>query len=326
MKILLVEDVRAMAAVMQARLASFGYDVSLAENGQVAFDKFRELQPDLVFMDIEMPVMNGFEAANRIRAFEATRKWAWTPIIFLTASDAAENLVTAIEAGGDDYLVKGVSEDILRAKMKAMARIAAMRQQLAMANHKLEQQASRDGLTGLFNRRWMDLNVDYMWADCVRKSAPFALLMLDVDHFKKYNDGYGHPAGDDCLRAIAHAVDAVVTECNARRLTRDAFVARYGGEEFAVVIPGASTSAYEHYADAAVEAVRKLEISHDQNANWGIATVSIGGSRHEVSSGAAAMLFRDADAALYRAKKSGRNRYELATHASPVLAQSAGLA
>jgi diguanylate cyclase (GGDEF)-like protein len=312
MKILLVEDTRAVAAVMEARLTSFGHEVTLAENGQVAFEKFSESPPDLVLMDIEMPVMNGFEATNRIRALEATQKWAWTPILFLTAHDTPENLITAIEAGADDYLVKGLSEDVLHAKMKAMTRIAAMRQLLAAANLKLEQQASRDGLTGLFNRRWMDLNVDVSWAECVRKKTPFALLMLDVDNFKKYNDRYGHQAGDDCLRAVAHAIEAAVVDTNTEGLTKGAFAARYGGEEFAVVIPGASDTAYEGSAACIVAAIRKLGIAHEQNAEWGVVTVSIGGSRLPVAEGAAAAVFRAADAALYRAKNNGRNRYELA--------------
>ena len=310
MKILLVEDTRAVAAIMAARLTSFGHEVSIAENGQVGFDKFREWSPELVLMDIEMPVMNGFEATNRIRAFEATQKWAWTPIIFLTASDTPENMVTAIEAGGDDFLVKGLSEEVLHAKMRAMARIAAMRQQLSIANQKLEHQASRDGLTGLFNRRWMDLNVDLVWAESILKGSPFALLMLDVDNFKKYNDRYGHLAGDDCLRAVAHAVDAAVTETNTEGLTKDAFAARYGGEEFAVVIPVASVEAYEQCGTRVVESVRKLGIPHEQNGEWGIVTASVGGCRREVSSGDVAKVFGDADAALYRAKKRGRNRIE----------------
>jgi diguanylate cyclase (GGDEF)-like protein len=311
MKILLVEDVRAVAALMGARLASFGHNVSLAENGQVGFEKFRELQPDLVFMDIEMPVMNGFEATNRIRAFEATQKWAWTPIIFLTASDTPDNLITAIEAGGDDFLVKGISEDVLNAKMKAMARIAAMRQQLSLANQRLEQQASRDGLTGLFNRRWMDLQTDSAWAQCARNTTPFALLMMDIDNFKKYNDRYGHQQGDDCLRAVAHAVEAVITESNAEGMTKDAFAARYGGEEFAVVIPGASDAAYQGIAQLIVEAVQKLRIPHERNGDWGIATISVGGYRREEPIGEVALVFRSADAALYRAKENGRNRFEL---------------
>jgi diguanylate cyclase (GGDEF)-like protein len=311
MKILLVEDSRAVATIMAARLTSFGHEVSLAENGQVAFDKFRESSPDLVLMDIEMPVMNGFEAANRIRASEATQKWAWTPIIFLTASDTLENLVMAIEAGGDDFLSKNVSEDVLHAKMKAMARIATMRQLLSVANLKLEQQASRDGLTGLFNRRWMDINVDSAWDESVRKSKPFALLMVDVDNFKNYNDCYGHQMGDDCLRTIAHVIKSTVDESNAEGLTKDAFAARYGGEEFAVVIPGATKAAYEGCATRILKSLSNLKIQHERNAGWGVVTVSIGGRRVEAASGTVTTIFRDADAALYRGKDNGRNRIEL---------------
>lgn len=312
MKILLVEDSRAVAAIMMARLTSFGHEVSLAENGQVALEKFHDSSPDLVLMDIEMPVMNGFEAANRIRAFEATQKWAWTPIIFLTASDTLENLVMAIEAGGDDFLSKNVTEEVLHAKMKAMARIATMRQLLSVANLKLEQQASRDGLTGLFNRRWMDINVDSAWDESVRKSAPFALLMADVDNFKNYNDCYGHQMGDDCLRTVAHVLEATVAESNAEGLTKDAFAARYGGEEFAVVIPGVSKAVYEECAARIIESLRKQKIPHEENAGLGMVTVSIGGCRVEAASGAVTRIFRDADEALYRAKENGRNRIEFA--------------
>jgi diguanylate cyclase (GGDEF)-like protein len=312
MKILLVDDSRAVSALMAARLAAFGHEVSLAENGQVAFDKFCESPPDLVLMDMEMPVMNGFEATHQIRSFEALQKWAWTPIVFLTASDTPANLVMAIEAGADDYLIKSVPEEVLQAKMKAMARIAALRQLLTIANLKLEQQANRDGLTGLFNRRWMDINLDHAWEESVRKSTAFAILMLDVDNFKKYNDHYGHSAGDDCLRAIAHAVETAVVQTNAEGLTNGAFAARYGGEEFTVVIPAASVAAYEECAKRVFESVRKLFILHEMNEEWGIVTVSIGGCRFEASSGVVARLFRDADAALYRAKESGRNRIEFA--------------
>ena len=311
MNILLVEDSRAAAALMTARLTSFGHEVSHAENGQMAFDKFRVSPPDLVLMDIEMPLMNGFEAANRIRALEATQKWAWTPIIFLTGSDTPENLVMAIEAGGDDFLSKTVPEDILRAKMKAMTRIATMRQLLSIANLKLEQQASRDGLTGLFNRRWMDLNVNLAWGESKQKGIPFALLMLDVDNFKRYNDRYGHQAGDDCLRAVAQAVEAVIDGTNAEGSTKDAFVARYGGEEFAVILPGVSISAYKKCATSTIESVRKLNIQHGENGKWDIVTVSIGGCRREASSGDVFMVFRDADTALFRAKKNGRNCIDL---------------
>lgn len=308
MKILIVEDTRAIAVVMAARLASFGHEVDIAENGAVGVERFIAATPDLVFMDIEMPVMNGFEATNRIRAHEATQPWAWTPIIFLTASDTAENLITAIEAGGDDFMSKSVPETVLQAKMKAMARIAALRQRLSFANARLEGLANQDGLTGLANRRHMDLLTDAAWADALLRKSPFGLLMLDVDNFKKYNDHYGHQAGDDCLKAVAAAIGGAVAATNDAGLTRAAFAARYGGEEFAVIIPAASEQAYEYLAGSILEAVRQCAIPHALNADWGCVTVSIGGMRESVANGGLATFFRTADARLYAAKEGGRNR------------------
>lgn len=308
MKILLVEDSRAMAAVMSVRLSSFGYLVEVAVNGALAVEKFSEWSPDLILMDIEMPVMNGFEATARIRAIEATQDWAWTPILFLTASDTQENLITAIEAGGDDFVAKSLPEAVLQAKMKAMARIAALRSRLSQANRMLKEQASRDGLTGLCNRRYMDLTLDLAWSEAVRSGASFALLMLDIDHFKKYNDHYGHLAGDDCLRAVAGAVRTVVDAFSSDGHAKDAFVARYGGEEFAVVIPVASEKSYRGIADGVLEAVRGTAIPHERNADWGIVTTSVGGAFVNAAGEDIARMFRAADMRLYQAKEAGRNR------------------
>ncbi len=307
MKILLVEDSRAMAAVMSVRLASFGYEVTVAENGEVALARFVEHSPDLILMDIEMPVMNGFEATARIRAIETTRDWAWTPILFLTASDTQENLVTAIEAGGDDFIVKSVSEVVLKAKMKAMGRIAALRGRLSMANRLLQEQASRDGLTGLCNRRYMDLKLDLAWSEAERERAAFGLLMLDIDHFKKYNDHYGHLAGDDCLRKVAGAIGSVVDQYRAECADDGLFAARYGGEEFAVVMPLASAGRYQELAHAVLDAVRAIGVSHEHNADWGIVTLSVGGAFVMQAGDALNQLFRAADKRLYVAKERGRN-------------------
>ena len=307
---MLVEDSRAMCAVMGARLASFGHDVALAENGQIAVSRFPEIGPDLVLMDIEMPVMNGFEAASRIRALEATQQWAWTPIIFLTASDTPENLVMAIEAGGDDFIAKTVPEPVLHAKMKALARIAALRQRLSVANRKLAEQASCDGLTGLCNRRYMDLRFDQAWVEASRLQQPFGLLMVDVDNFKKYNDEYGHQAGDDCLRVVACAISDALEAFSAEP-GAGIFAARYGGEEFAVVMPAVTGATYRALAAAVLEAVRRCAIPHERNADWDIATVSVGGEWLDKAGGEIATLFRVADARLYQAKARGRNRAEL---------------
>lgn len=139
MKILLVDDSRSAAAIFSRRLAEFGHDVVWAENGAVAVDRFREQAPDLVLMDIEMPVLNGFAATDQIRRFERSQQWAWTPIIFLTSVDSTDNFVASVDAGGDDLISKNVAEPVLRAKLKAMARVATLRQELLHANRKMEE-------------------------------------------------------------------------------------------------------------------------------------------------------------------------------------------
>lgn len=308
MKILLVDDAKSVQLVMTTRLASYGYDVLHAANGQEALAVFASAAPDLVLMDVEMPVMNGFEAASRIRAFEATQQWAWTPIIFLTSSDTVENLVTAIEAGGDDFMSKFVPEPVLQAKMKAMSRIAALRQSLSTANRKLQDLASQDGLTGLCNRRSMDLRTDHLWDKAQAHQEPFGLLMIDIDNFKKFNDHYGHQAGDDCLRQVAQTIDTGVRQANEQGRTCDAFAARYGGEEFAVLVPGATAPALRQLAQDIVSAVQAMGLAHALNAAWGVVTISAGGAITPAASGAVVQLFRQADARLYQAKEGGRNR------------------
>lgn len=308
MKILYVDDSAAAVLVMRRRLSNFGHEVVLAQNGEEAVHLFRAVAPDLVLMDIEMPVMNGFEAATRIRAVEATQRWAWTPIIFLTASDTEENLITAIEAGGDDFIAKTVTEPVLQAKMKAMARIAALRQGLMVANQKLETLASSDGLTGLCNRRSMDSRVNTSFGDASQLKQPYGLLMVDIDNFKKYNDHYGHLQGDDCLRAVAAALAQAVEADNAREGSDSAFAARYGGEEFAVVLPMANAERTGRVAQALVDSVHALGVAHEKNADWGRVTISVGGAHLAVTEGSIAELFRNADKRLYEAKAGGRNR------------------
>jgi len=319
MKILLVDDARSVLRVMTTRLISYGYDVICANNGEQAVQMFASAAPDLVLMDIEMPVMNGFESTNRIRAFEATQQWAWTPVIFLTSSDTVENLVTAIEAGGDDFMSKFVPETVLQAKMKAMSRIATLRQRLSVANQKLMDLANQDGLTGLCNRRSMDLRIDQLLAHSPDQEGSLGLLMIDIDNFKKYNDHDGHQAGDACLRKVAHALDQTTQSATVQSLSPGAFAARYGGEEFAVVAPGAGENAVGTMALKVVQAVRQLAIPHANNESWGIVTVSVGcacAMMPLANVASVASVFREADARLYQAKRQGRNCAVVA-HPSP---------
>ncbi|WP_395669291.1 diguanylate cyclase domain-containing protein [Rhodoferax sp.] len=308
MKILLVEDARSVVKVMTARLLSYGHEVVNAQNGLEAVTMFADMQADLILMDIEMPVMNGFVAVNKIREIEATQHWAWTPIIFLTSSDTVDNLITAIEAGGDDFMSKYVPESVLEAKMKAMSRIANLRQRLTQAHAQLQKIADHDGLTGLPNRRRLDQHADAAWRAAAQAGTPFAVLMLDLDNFKNYNDHYGHQAGDDCLKRVAQAIEATIQHSNARGLTVQAFAARYGGEEFAVLVPSAKQERCQQLAQAIVSAVSALGIAHEKNNAWGVTTVSIGGHWLQAAQGDLQQVFRQADAKLYQAKQQGRNR------------------
>ena len=310
MKILLVDDSRAIAMVTTARLESFGHEVKHAINGQTAIDLFQAERFDLILMDIEMPGMNGFETTTRIRSLEGHEPWAWTPIIFVTATDSDTNLVTAIEAGGDDFISKSSPESVLQAKMKAMSRIAALRSRLALANGKLQDQANRDGLTGLLNRRAMDMRVDHLWEMAVQQGKPFSLLMVDVDNFKSFNDHYGHQAGDECLCAVAACLEKVAEQANQDQMAPGLFAARYGGEEFSLIIPDAAPGVHVGIALAVVEAIAALNIRHDWNAEWGKVTVSVGATCMAPASGPVHQVFRLADELLYKAKEFGRNRHE----------------
>ena len=310
MKILLVDDSKAVAMMTTARLESFGYEVTHAADGPAAIAHFQRNSFDLILMDIEMPGMNGFETTTRIRALEGHEPWAWTPIIFVTATDTATNVVTAIEAGGDDFISKMAPESVLQAKMKAMSRIATMRARLAQANRKLQDQANRDGLTGLLNRRALDQQIDVLWDNSVRQGKPFSILMIDVDNFKKYNDHYGHLAGDDCLRAIANSLGTSVQLTNDDKVAPGAFVARYGGEEFCVVIPEASPGVHIGVATTLVEDIAAMQLTHEKNADLGIVTISVGAVCVDRADGMVGSLFRQADTLLYRAKEAGRNRVE----------------
>jgi diguanylate cyclase (GGDEF)-like protein len=156
----------------------------------------------------------------------------------------------------------------------------------------------------------MDSQVDCLWERAQAQAKAFALLMVDVDNFKKYNDHYGHQAGDDCLRSVAACLAGVVQQANDEQTAPGAFVARYGGEEFAVIIPDAAPGVHAGLAASLVKAVAALGITHEKNADWGVVTISVGASSVAPAAGPIKQLFRQADQFLYQAKAGGRNRVE----------------
>jgi diguanylate cyclase (GGDEF)-like protein len=307
MKVLLVDDSRASRALTATYLLEMGYPAIEAADGNQALERYGQEAPDVILLDVEMPGMDGYATAREVRRRE--RDGAWTPIIFLSGRVADDDVAHGIDAGGDDYITKPISPVVLRAKLLAMRRITEMRkrlvdvgQQLQDVNRALVKLSSQDGLTGIANRRAFDVALELEWQRGLRSGKPLSLILGDIDYFKRYNDHYGHQAGDDCLKMVAAAL--------AARSGRPGDVAaRYGGEEFALLLPDAALPDSLRTAEEVLAAVRALGIVHDKSEAWSCVSMSLGvavcvpGARH-----APLHLLEAADRALYQAKSEGRNR------------------
>lgn len=303
--ILVVDDDNTLRTAIRNQLRR-NYRVICSGDGPSALRRFRTDRPDLVLLDVNMPDLDGHQVARQMRAIHGDQDWV--PIIFLSGADDDDEIAKAIAAGGDDYLVKPVSRQVLIAKIDAMQRIAAMRKELIQvktdlehANAELQRQALIDDLTGVANRRCFDHYLAREWNRQLRFGRPLALILLDVDHFKDYNDRYGHQQGDACLRRLATVL--------RRQLQRTTdLVARYGGEEFAVVLPEFTAAAAQRFADELRRAVRAAGIEHAA-APAGLVTVSLGViSLIPSAEQSHSTLIERADRALYRAKAAGRDR------------------
>ncbi len=307
MNILVVDDSPTIRAALRSLLERMGHTVVEADDGKEALQMYRQDRPGLVLIDVVMPVMDGYEAARHMRETSAEE---WVPIIFLSSKEADQDLNRAIEAGGDDYLVKPVSFVVLNAKIRALQRLESMRakqlemsRDLASANRELEKLSRQDGLTGIANRRYFDSYLLTEVRRALREKASVSLILSDVDHFKAFNDCYGHQAGDDCLRRVAAALSS------AGRRPAD-LAARYGGEEFAMVLPGTVLEGAVDVAKAVSRVIGGLAIPHARSAVDKSVTLSQGiVSLVPEKESASEDLIQHADQALYQAKQQGRNRY-----------------
>lgn len=287
---------------MHQYIVEAGHTPLLAESGEAALQLIEDTPVDMIIMDVEMPGLNGFETTALIREWLGSQ---WIPIIFVTGMSDDDDYRQGIEAGGDDYLIKPVSKMIINAKIKAMERIASMRDQLNNLNAELEQLSQRDSLTQLLNRRTFNSYAQQQWLLAGRKLTHTCVLMLDVDHFKLYNDHYGHPAGDLCLVQVGQAIQS----CLKRPYD---LLGRYGGEEFIVLLPETDSSGAVRVGESIRKAIAGLEIAHEASPTGANITVSIGGASCSQTSGYSLEdVIKAADRALYRAKHLGRDCFEI---------------
>jgi diguanylate cyclase (GGDEF)-like protein len=304
MKVLLVEDSLASSQVTQRYVESAGHSVITARDGNEGIQKFLEYKPDLVLLDVNMPNMDGYECARHIRK-NCQQGNLWIPIIFLSGEVTEDAIVKGIDAGGDDYLPKPITQRVLSAKLLAMARIADMRKELEEASAHLKRLSSIDGLTQLYNRRHFDEALKQEWSRAGRTQDPLSLILCDIDHFKAFNDNYGHLAGDDALVKTSQSIMDTLQRPSD-------LPARYGGEEFAVILPNTPAVGAMIVAEQLRTAMDQLAIPHALSDSSNIVTMSIGVSTYYPNHSKATYieLLDAADRGLYRAKKKGRNRIE----------------
>ena len=289
---LLVVDDQPINIQALYRIFAPDHRVLMATSGAKALALCKEDPPDLVLLDVEMPELDGYEVCARLKADEATRN---IPVIFVTSHTDADEETRGLELGATDFIAKPVNPAVVRARVKTHLTLKAQ-------SDLLRQMVFLDGLTGVANRRCFDERLDVEWRRAARNASPLALLMLDVDHFKRFNDCYGHQTGDECLRQVAAAIKGSLVRPGD-------VVARYGGEEFACVLPATDFEGALAVGAGIERAVRGLQIPHAQSDVSDVLTLSIGVSMGlPERDGDPARLLALADAQLYRAKHSGRAR------------------
>ena len=289
---LLVVDDQPINIQALYRIFAPDHRVLMATSGAKALALCKEDPPDLVLLDVVMPEMDGHEVCARLQADEATRN---IPVIFVTShTDAAEE-TKGLELGAVDFIAKPVNPAVVRARVKTHLTLKAQ-------SDLLRQMVFIDGLTGVANRRCFDERLGTEWRRAARSALPLSLLMLDVDHFKRFNDRYGHQNGDECLRRVASSIKGGL-------LRPGDLVARYGGEEFACILPDTDLDGALAVGAGIEQKVRGLQIEHADSDVSNVVTVSVGISMSlPARDGDPTRLLALADAQLYRAKHSGRGR------------------
>ncbi len=285
-----------MRAIARMELEQAGFQVIEAEDGAQALTMALSFEPDVVLLDIEMPVMDGYET---VQALKADPRTADIPVVFLTGRVGAEDVVRALKLGGHDYLRKPPEPAELMARVSAALRVKALQDELRARAVELDVMSRTDHLTGLNNRRHMEEQLRRMSSGAKRHGYPVTVLIVDVDHFKHVNDSLGHHAGDVVLQQVAHRLQGA--------LRTEDILGRWGGEEFLVLLPHTGADAAEVLAERLRLCMSATPISTDSGSV--VVTISIGGASAEAEG--IHDLVQLADHGLYAAKANGRDQIKI---------------
>lgn len=297
MRILIAEDEPLQRLLLETLLTDLGHEVILTRNGDEALAALNREEPvRLAILDWMMPGISGVKVCSEIRANSA-RPYVY--ILLLTAKNQKRDLIEAFESGVDDYLSKPVNAPELKARLRAGMRILDLEEKLVAATETLRLQSMHDSLTGLLNRGAILDVLQRELARGMRENTRVGVILVDVDHFKKINDTFGHEQGDRALLEISRKMQSSIRIYDA--------VGRYGGEEFLIVLPGCNSESTREKGERIRELIDKQgsdQFRHPISVSMGATSVS--------STMDYQQILRMADAALYQAKSRGRNRVELA--------------
>ena len=290
-KILVAEDSLVVRTVVCDQLQDEGYETVEAADGSAALIICAAERPDAILLDIEMPGLDGHQVLATLKADPELRD---IPVVFLTGRTSTDDMVAGLRAGAHDYLKKPFEPAELIARVGGAVRVKRLQDELRIRNDQLDKLSRIDGLTGLYNRRHIDEQLQKGLNIARRHDQPLAVLMLDIDHFKLINDVEGHPAGDRVLQEFARRLEAATRVGDV--------VGRWGGEEFIVIAPQTDM-------DGALRLGERIRAAvADEGMETGDHRVSVTVSIGCVVGLDAAELIDHADAALYRSKSEGRNR------------------
>lgn len=288
--VLVVDDEKQNRTLL-AELLADDCRVILAKNGAQALERAQELKPDLILLDVLMPDLTGYQVIQALKHDDGTRQ---IPVIFISALDSPADEERGLDLGAVDYITKPFHPSIVRKRVRNHLQSIHHR-------HLLENLAMIDSLTEIANRRRYSESLEKEWRRCARSASPLSLAIVDVDHFKAYNDHLGHAEGDHVLRQIARALSAFV------RRPGD-LAARYGGEEFVLLLPDTDASAAVNIGHEVRACIEALQLPHPSSPVSRYVTISLGGITTTPSGGQPdPLFFQEADAALYAAKAQGRN-------------------